>query len=113
MTASPTIANIKAGEIVLAGYKSFKDENTFLGFTDLTERYSERIAFSSLKEVYAATGAGSLSGLEAHEKANGAAYGHRFGAVFKSVDGDTWTAYLHNGRYSVGSSADALKLARI
>lgn len=88
-----TIATIKAGQTVKAGYKSFKSDCKFLGFgTDF-----DTAAFATLGEIRS-----QVADKEVHK------------AIFHDIEGDyTWTAYFWNGRWRVGSSADTLKLAAV
>jgi hypothetical protein len=106
-----TVAWIKAGDRVMAGYKQCMDENVFLGFTDNDEACSETPKFSSLSDLYEAKGVNCIKDLEDIEEATGASIDHRFYAMFRSVDGDTWASYLYCARFAVGSSGYALKLA--
>ena len=108
-----TISTIKAGEKVLAGYKDFRDANEFLGFTDRSERHSETPKFASFKEAKAAGMGDNAKEVEAIDTVadRDRGYGHHCYAGFRCLDdGSVWTSYVYNGRWSVGSSADPLKL---
>lgn len=85
-----TIATIKAGQIIKAGYKDFTSVCEFLGFgTDY-----EIASFATLREIRS-----QVADKEVHK------------AIFRELeDGSTWAAYYWNGRWRVGSSADTLKL---
>lgn len=106
-----TLSSITAGQLVQAGYRKWATPCEFLGFTDCTERYSSTPAFNSLPELKAAKGAKNAADLVKIQCETGE-YGHHFYALFRDLeDGCVWGAYLYNGRWSVGSSGDALKLS--
>jgi hypothetical protein len=105
------LASLTAGQTVQAGYRNWLNSNEFLGFSDNVEKYSRTPAFNSLKDLKAAKGAKNAADLVALQDAAGE-YGHGFYALFRDLEGDyVWGAYLYNGRWSVGTSGDALKLA--
>jgi hypothetical protein len=86
-----TIATIKAGQSVKAGYKSFLTDCEFLGFS--TDH--DIPAFNTLAEIRS-----QVADKEIYK------------AIFRDLDGNyTWVAYFWNGRWRVGTSADTLKLA--
>jgi hypothetical protein len=106
-----TISNLKAGEVVLAGYKrnSFDstDANRFVGF------HANGAYFTKLQDVKEFYGARNLSDLEA--KFNELHGPNNFRSVyahFKNIEENyTWEAYLWQGCFRVGTSADRLSLA--
>jgi hypothetical protein len=104
----PTVANLTAGTFVRAGYvrgqRDMTDVNRFIGFK-VGSSY-----FSKLKDLKEFLGAKNLKELEIK-----AGY-QRLGTVtaeFKNVDAADpylWGAYLWEGSFRVGTSADRLTL---
>jgi hypothetical protein len=87
-----TTATIKRGDVVQAGYKKWLTANRFLGF--YTDHLGTGLGFSNLGEL----------------KSNVADDDCWYALFQDCADGDEWAAYRFNGRWVVGSSADALKL---
>lgn len=107
-----TFRNIKAGDLLEVGYRSHMDPCTFLGFTDNTTKYSETPVFKTAKELLAFAKVTTFADLEKFQEAAGLEYGHHFYAVFQDMTTkDIFTAYLYDGRWSLGTSADRAKLA--
>lgn len=104
----PTVANLTAGTVVRAGYvrgqRDMTDANRFIGFK-VGDQY-----FSKLKDLKEFFGAKNLKELEIK-----AGY-QKLGPVtahFQNVsvaDPYVWGAYLWEGSFRVGSSADRLSL---
>ena len=104
----PTVANLLAGKVVRAGYvrgqRDMTDSNRFIGFK-VGDLY-----FSKLKDLKEFFGAKNLKELEIK-----AGY-QKLGTVtaeFQNVavaDPYFWGAYLWEGSFRVGSSADRLTL---
>jgi hypothetical protein len=104
-----SISSIKSGNVVRAGYvrgqRDMTDANRFVGFK-VGEQY-----FSKLQDLKEFFGVRNLKELEFEaDRLN------QFGSVtaeFQNVS-DTdcyfWGAYLWNGSFRVGTSADRLKL---
>lgn len=105
----PRINSIKAGDKVLAGYGRHMDENVFLGFTDRTEKYGRTPKFDTFKDAKAAGMGANAADVERLDTE--AEYGHHCYALFRDEGGTVWAAYVFKGRWSVGSSADALRIA--
>ena len=104
----PTVANLAAGNVVLAGYvrgqREMIDANRFVGFK-VGDQY-----FSKLKDLKEFFGAKNLKELEI--KASHALAG-TVTAEFQNVsvaDPYLWGAYLWEGSFRVGTSADRLRL---
>ena len=103
----PTISNIEPGRVYKAGYirgdRNFTDANEFLGFK------VGSLFFTNLRQLKAHFGISNLRELEFETERL------EFGSVtaeFFNVDEQyVWAAYLWNGGFKVGTSADALKLA--
>lgn len=101
-----SLRNLKAGSKVrIDGH-----EHVFLGFSNNRSKYgAEGVAFVDWADLAAAKGFGSFKDLDAEDE--GREYGYSHYAVFREVaDNFVWSAYRFNGRWVLGSSADALKL---
>ena len=102
-------ANLAVDQTVSAGYvrgnRGFMDENQFKGY-----RWNE-LSFGSLKALKTHFGVSNLKDLEA--EADRLDLG-TVTAEFYALDGAyQWGAYLWNGAFRVGSSADRLRLAAV
>ena len=102
----PTVNNLSSGQIVRAGYKrgdrDFTDDNRFVQFKVGDAR------FFTLAEVKKAFNVSNLRDLETEtdKRELGSVY-----AEWINCDaGYSWAAYLYNGSFRVGSSADRLTL---
>jgi len=105
----PTVANLTAGNVVLAGYvrgqRDMTDANRFVGFK-VGDQY-----FSKLKDLKEFFGAKNLKELEI--KAGYQKLGTvtaEFQDVSAPADPYFWGAYLWKGSFRVGTSADRLTL---
>ena len=100
-----------AGDKVKAGYRSFMDDNEFLGFTDDTEQYGKGgVKFKTQKELLDFYKVSNLVDLEKLQDKK--PYGYRSYMMFLSLeDKDKWYAYLYKGKWCVGTSSDRLKVA--
>jgi hypothetical protein len=101
-----TVSNVYQGQTVLAGYKrsytNFIDKNTFKGFKVGGNTYS------NLRLLKMAFGVSNLKQLE--YEADRLELGS-VTAEFYDTDGEfSWAAYLWNGAFRVGTSADRLTL---
>ncbi len=99
------VSTLVSGTPVQAGYRNWFTHCEFVGF-ELTHNGTR---FSTFKALKAETGCRNLSELEAlaDSQDNSSVY-----ATFRDTeDGDTWSAYLWQGRWRVGTSADVLQLA--
>lgn len=106
MTKSLSVTNLSAGQVVLAGYnyrgEPSVDQNRFLGF-----KFNDTW-FSTLMHLKEFLGSKSLRELETEAKLRG---NDSITAEFRNVEGDyLWGAYLWNGSFKVGTSADRLVL---
>lgn len=107
-----SVATLKAGNIAMVGYKGWHTKNVFLGLTDNSEKHSTKPRFKCLRELKQHCKVRSAKELEKLEQKKG--YGYSFYAVFMDMEcGQIWTAYLFEGRWSVGTSADALQIREI
>jgi hypothetical protein len=102
----PTVTNIKAGAEILAGYKrrnnDFVDPQRFLGF-----KYNG-LWFSDLRTLKEFMGVKNLREVEFEADR---LEGGSVTAEFRDADADfLWGAYLWNGAFRVGTSADRLVL---
>ena len=107
----PTVANLAAGTVVRAGYvrgqRDMTDSNRFVGFK------VGGLYFSKLKDLKEFFGAKNLKELEIK-----AGY-QKLGTVtaeFQNVsvaDPYLWGAYLWEGSFRVGTSADRLSLKAV
>lgn len=103
---------ISKGDKVVVFYKSngwndqIETKCEFLGFTDNTTKYSETPVYANWMEVQSKEGVKTFKELEVKQDTAGNEYGHHFYAVFKDLEEReaTWCAYLHNGRWVLGSS---------
>jgi hypothetical protein len=111
-TSSLTVANLRAGNVVRAGYvrgqRDMTDANRFIGFK-VGDQY-----FSKLQDLKEFFGVRNLKELEFEtDRLN------RLGSVtaeFQNVadtDCYCWGAYLWNGCFRVGTSADRLVLRAV
>jgi hypothetical protein len=103
----PTISNIEPGRIYNAGYirgeRNFTDLNRFVGFK------VGSLTFTNLKQLKQYFGVRNLRDLEFEADRIEAG---SVTAEFYDCNGEFfWAAYLWNGGFKVGTSADALKLA--
>ena len=94
-TARQTAANIKRGDVVIAGYKTFCTPCRFLGF--FTDHLGTGLGFASLAEL----------------KCNVADKECWYAMFQDCAERDERAAYWWNGRWRVGSSADTLKLTQV
>jgi hypothetical protein len=106
MKKSLSVANLAAGQVVLAGYnyrgEPRVDKNLFLGF-----KFNDTW-FSTLKHLKEFLGSNSLKELETEAQLRG---NGSITAEFRNVEGDyLWGAYLWKGSFKVGTSADRLVL---
>ena len=99
--ANLTAATIRPGTICQAGYRCYLDQNVFVGFTSDRHGWSNNLADFTFYSTYREL------------KNNVADPGAHFATFVSTEDGGVWQAYRHNGRWCVGSSADALKLAPV
>lgn len=102
----PTVANLLAGKVVRAGYvrrgRDMMDTNRFVGFK-VSEHYFSRL--SHMKEFF---GVKNLKDLETKVSYRGMG---EVTAEWYCTDGKySWAAYLWEGSFRVGSSADRLSL---
>jgi hypothetical protein len=103
----PTVNNLRSGQIVRAGYKrgdrDFTDDNRFVGFIVGDAR------FFTLAEVKKTFNVSNLRDLEFETERL------KLGTVtaewFNCDENYSWGAYLWNGAFRVGTSADRLQLA--
>ena len=103
----PTVANLVPGNVYNAGYvrgqRNFTDPNRFVGF-----KVGE-LFFTNLKQLKAHFGVSNLRDLSFVTDRIEAG---SVTAEFYDCDGEFfWAAYLYSGKFCVGTSADALKLA--
>ena len=103
----PTLANLSAGQTVRAGYSYHRDtsgvvKSLFVGF-----KYNDTW-FSNLKDLKNFMGTITLTGLEQAAERIGKG---PITAEFHCVTGKyQWGAYLWEGSFKVGTSADRLLL---
>jgi hypothetical protein len=106
-TVKKTVNNLYSGEVVTAGYKrgerDFTDSNRFVGF-----KIGDQV-YSNLKLAKQAFGVRNLRDLEF--EIDRLELGTFTAEFFDVEDKYFWAAYLWNGGFKVGTSADALKLA--
>ena len=104
-TVKPSVANLHSGQVVLAGYKRrtlLVDTNRFVSF-----KIGE-LNYSNLKLLKQAFGVKNLKELEfeTDRLELGTVY-----AEFYDTEGEFfWSAYLYNGKFCCGTSADRLVL---
>jgi hypothetical protein len=107
VTKKPTIANLIPGNVYVAGYKrgerNFTDLNRFTGFK------VGSLTFTNLKQLKQYFGVRNLRDLEFQTDSQ--QLGSVTAEFFNCEEGYHWAAYLYNGGFKVGTSADALKLA--
>lgn len=107
--ATHTFRNIEAGLVLKVGYGGNLDACEFLGFTDRNMQYSETPVYKNAAAMLKAEDCYSFKDLEAKNKTF--KYGYYNYAVFKDVaSGDVFRAYLFEGRWSLGTSADRCQL---
>jgi hypothetical protein len=99
-----TMATIQPGQQVMAGYRRHSDLNEFVGFTaDRIPMFTKPDTLDSitLYDTYRALKS-NVADSSIHQ------------AVFRDAeDGSLWAAYRYQGRWVVGSSADAIKLSAV
>ena len=107
-TPKPSVANLHSGQVVLAGYKRrtlLVDTNRFVSF-----KVGDN-AFSNLKLLKNAYGVSNLKELEfeTDRLEQGSVT-----AEFYDTEGQFfWSAYLWEGKFRVGTSADRLVLQAV
>lgn len=103
-----TVSNIRAGQVVSAGYRSTRydsmDANRFVGFK------VGDIYFSKLKDLKEFYGVNNLQALESATSPLKVSVTAEFQNVSEE-DPYFWAAYLYNGSFKVGTSADRLTLS--
>lgn len=98
-----TVTNLHSGEVVFAGYRQLLDSNRFVGF-----KVGENV-YSNLKLLKRALGVRNLRELEFEADRLEL---DSVKAEFYATEGEYfWSAYLWNGSFRVGTSADRLTLA--
>ena len=105
----PTISNIEPGRIYNAGYirgeRNFSDPNRFVGFK------VGSLNFTNLKQLKQYFGVTNLRDLEFEADRIEAG---SVTAEFYDCNGEFfWAAYLWNGSFKVGTSADKLRLQSV
>jgi hypothetical protein len=98
-----TIATLKPGDVVMAGYRKFMDANEFIGFT--SDDFS---MFATRQDLSSITVYDSYNALKSN-----VADRENDKVIFCEEDGTLWAAYRWNNRWRVGTSADTLKLAAV
>ena len=104
-TVKPSVANLYSGQVVLAGYKRrnlWVDSNRFVHF-----KVGEN-TFSNLKLLKSAYGVSSLKDLEF--ETDRLEQGMVTAEFYDNEGEFFWAAYLYNGKFCVGTSADRLIL---
>lgn len=105
-TVKKTISNLYSGEVITAGYtrrgNKLVDPNRFVGFKVGDNFYS------NLKLLKNALGVSNLKELEF--EADRLETGSVTAEFYSTEEGYFWAAYLWNGGFRVGSSADRLVL---
>jgi hypothetical protein len=100
-----TINNLSSGKICRAGYKrgdrDFTDDNQFVSFTIGGH------SFFDLKQIKGFLGVSNLRDLEAKATELDLAV---YAQWINCDEGHHWSAYLWNGAFRCGSSADRLTL---
>ena len=104
-TVKKTVSNLYSGEVVTAGYVrrgiDNRDLNRFVGF-----KVGE-LHFTNLKQLKAHFGVRNLRELEFETER--LELGSCTAEFYNTEEQYFWGAYLWNGGFKVGSSADALK----
>jgi hypothetical protein len=109
----PTFANIRPGMNLICSYRSHKWASAFIGFFAIKQGESESIAYPSVAKLCAdyiepwRMIPRGIEGLALIEKEKGLS----FYARFRDADGMEWDAYIYQGRWVAGSSADRLSLS--
>ena len=100
-----TVSNLCSNEYVMVGYRNSLDLNRFMAF-----RVGD-FRFPSLKSLKSHFGVRNLRDLEAEldRLELGSCYAE-FQCVANPNDTYTWAAYVWNGKFCVGSSADRMQL---
>ena len=112
---------IKAGDLVSMYPYGGRNTTTerFLGFTKINTKYAEKPEFDTLKEVKAFYNCKTAHQLEYVGDAANLPYGHNVYACFECLrteeDGGnyTWQAYLHEGRWVLGSSCTKFSMKKV
>ena len=103
------VSNLWFNQIVSAGYvrgdREFMDENEFKGYCWNGQ------TFVNLKELKTHFGVSSLKDLEA--EADRLGLGSVTAEFHDNEDHFQWAAYLWNGAFRVGTSADRLRLVAV
>lgn len=107
---------LRPGDDATATVRGDDDTWWFLGFSGVEEKYDEEPRFESLENVRRRYGCHRREALEYLGECRGLPYGHGVRAVF-DAEPDTagaykFAAYLFEGRWVVGSSADPITRLR-
>lgn len=112
-----SIKNLTRGTQVRVGYRNFMptEADTFLGFSAVSSLYggSGVPKYDSWKALQSDLGTHTTAELQQRndDESRTRGYGHGVYAVFGDATGrHEFTAYLFNGAWCVGSSADKAKL---
>ena len=107
MEKKTTVNNLECGNVYRAGYKrgdrDFTDSNRFVGFK------VNGCFYTNLKQLKANFGVSNLKELEF--EADRLELGSVTAEFFNTEERYFWGAYVWNGAFRVGSSADRLTLA--
>lgn len=107
-----TLRNLQAGD-TLTVYAPEPVPVIFLGFSDIDYKYGEGgPRFKNLNEVKQHFNVRNLAQLE--HVGDDLPYGHSVYAMFQTIKTDgrpdyDWAAYLFNGKWCYGTSADTLR----
>ena len=108
------MSQIKAGDVVKMDSRHNLTTERFLGFTGIEDKYSEKPAFETLKEVKEFYGVSNARQLEDLDHAHDLPYGHSVYACFHNLEDDyTWQAYLFEGRWVLGSGCDRFSIEKV
>ena len=115
--AKTTMRNIQRGDIVGVACRDHEpDQCEFLGFTNHGAKHSQLPVYKTWLDLAGEYGYTSFADQDETELARcrHTGNGHRNYAVFRDIsealDMGVFTAYLYNGRWCLGSSADPLRL---
>ncbi len=106
-----TFNNVVQGDLVTLSYRGHGVECKFLGFTDNSEKYSEKPRFAKALHLKDWAQCKTWGQLEQKQADDHEEYGYHFHAIFEEEDGSTFGAYLFKGAWCVGSSADRASLS--
>lgn len=108
------VNGLKPGDKIIIKYGRTSFAAEFKGFTDGSEKYSEKVVFKTHAELLKHYGVKSIKELEANFDQKGDNYGkHPYMIVKEIENGSIISLYPYNGFWAVGSSANRASFEKL